>query len=220
MASIRLTVETLVILRVGHVGMLGPTSMSLVTSLARMTSIGGASGPVGSLVRSSLLLALTRYLTFGPSNWCWARDVFRRIVSIEFLVNGLWNGCNLGTKLLLDSVEIEAIIPIDQVDRHTQMSETSRSTNTMEVSLRVLRKVEIDNHVHSLDVDTTSEKIRTHEVAANTIPKVMEHTVTVMLQHLSVRVKAGISKLGNFLRKQLHSVSGVAENNGLVDLKF
>ena len=220
MASMRLTLVTRIVLRMGPVGLLGSASTTLITPLARVAPIRSASAPVGSLVRCSLLLALTRYLTFGPSNWCWARDVFGRIVSVEFLINGLWNGCNLGTKLLLDSVEVEAIIPIDQVDRHSQMSEPSRSTNAMEVGLRILRKIEIDDHIHSLDVDTTSKKIRTYEVAANTIPEIMKHAVAVVLQHLGMRVETRVSKLGNFLRKQLHTVCGVAENDGLIDLQF
>ena len=220
MASIRLTLVTRVILRVGPVVLLGSASTTLITPLARIAPMRSATAPVGSLVRSRLLLALTRYLSFGPSNWCWARDVFRRIVSVEFLINGLWDGCNLGTKLLLDSVQVEAILPIDQVDRHAQMSEPSRSTNAMEVGLRILRKIKIYDHVHSLDVDTTGKKIRTYEVAANTIPEIMKHAVAVVLQHLGMGVETGVSKFGDFLRKQLHTVCGVAENDGLVDLQF
>ena len=48
----------------------------------------------------------------------------------------------------------------------------------------------------------------------------MKHAITVVLQHFGVRVKAGVSKFGNFLRKQLYTVCGVAENDGLVDLEF
>ena len=155
MASIRLTVVTRVVLKVSPVGMLWSTPVSLIASLARIAPIGSARGPVRSLVRSSLLLALARCMTFGRNNWRWARNAFGGIVSIELLVDGLWNGCNLGTELLLDSVEVESIIPIDQVDRHSQMSEPSRSTNAMEVSLCILREIEIDNHIYSLDVDTT-----------------------------------------------------------------
>ena len=220
MACIRLTLKTRVVLRVGPIGLLGSASTTLMTPLARIAPIRSASAPVGSLVSSSLLLALTGYLTFGPSNWCWARDVFGRIVSVEFLINGLWNGCNLGTKFLLDSVEVEAILPIDQVDRHSQMAEPSRSTNAMKVGLRILRKIEIDDHIYGLDVDTTSKKIGTYKVAANTIPEIMEHAVAVVLQHLGMRIETGVSKFGDFLRKQLHTICGVAENDGLVDLQF
>lgn len=113
MASTRLALVSRVVLIVGPVGMLGSTSISMITTLARVAPVGSARGPVRSLVRSSLLWSLARCLTFGLCNWCWTRDIFGRIVSVELLVNGLWNGCNLGTELLLDSVEVEAIIPID-----------------------------------------------------------------------------------------------------------
>ena len=205
---------------VGPVGLLRSSAISLISPLTRVAPIGSAGAPVGSLARSSLLLALTRYLTLGSHNWCWARDVLGRIVSVEFLVNRLRNGRNFRTKLLLDSVEIEAIIPVDQVDRYSQMSETARSTNAMEIGLCILREIEIDDHIHSLNVNTTSKKIRAYEVAANTVSKIVKHAVTVVLQHLGVRVEARVSKLGDFLGKQLHSICGVAENNGLIDLEF
>ena len=48
----------------------------------------------------------------------------------------------------------------------------------------------------------------------------MKHAITIVLQHFGVRVKAGVPKFGNFLRKQLYPICGVAENDGLVDLKF
>ncbi len=100
------------------------------------------------------------------------------------------------------------------------MSETSRSTDAMKIGLRILREIEIDDYVDSLNVYTTGEKVRANEIAAYTVPEVMKYTVTIVLQHLGVRVKAGVSKLGDLLRKQLHSVCGVAEDDRLVDLKF
>ena len=35
-----------------------------------------------------------------------------------------------------------------------------------------------------------------------------------------MRIETGVSKFGDFLRKQLHTVCGVAENDGLVDSQF
>ena len=86
------------------------------------------------------------------------------------------------------------------------MSETSRSTNTMEVGLRIFGEVEIDDNIHSLNVDTTGKKIRANKIAAYTVPEVMKYTVTVVLHHFGVRVEARVSEFGNLLRKQLHSV--------------
>lgn len=100
------------------------------------------------------------------------------------------------------------------------MTESSRSTNAMKVGLRILRKIKIDDHVYGLDVDTPSKKVRTYKVATYTIPEIMKHAVAVVLQHLGMRIETGVSKFGDLLRKQLHTVCGVAENDGLVDLQF
>ena len=158
MASIRLTLVTQVVLRI-PIALLGSTSVSLIASLAGVAPVGMTRASVGPLIRSSLLLALARCLTIGSYNRCWARNVFGRVVSVELLINGLWNGGYLGTEFLLDPVEVEAIIPIDQIDRYSQMSKASRSTNTMEVGLRILWKIEVDDYVDSLNVDTTGKKI-------------------------------------------------------------
>ncbi len=81
------------------------------------------------------------------------------------------------------------------------MSKTSRSTNAMEVRLGIFWKIKVDDYIDSLNIDTTGKKIRAHEIAAYTVPEVMENAITVVLQHLRVRVKAGVSKFGYLLRK-------------------
>lgn len=48
----------------------------------------------------------------------------------------------------------------------------------------------------------------------------MKHTVSIVLQHLGMRVKAGVSKFGDLFCEQLHTVCGVAENDGLVYLQL
>ena len=48
----------------------------------------------------------------------------------------------------------------------------------------------------------------------------MEDTVAVVLEHLGVDVKAGVAKLSDLLCQELHSIDGVAEDDGLIDLKL
>lgn len=40
------------------------------------------------------------------------------------------------------------------------------------------------------------------------------------LSHLGVNVEAGVSQLGDLLGEELHSLRGVAEDYGLVDLEL
>lgn len=44
------------------------------------------------------------------------RDALRRLIDVELLLDGLGNRLDLGPKFLLDLVQVEAVIPVDQVD--------------------------------------------------------------------------------------------------------
>lgn len=89
----------------------------------------------------------------------WTRDVLGGIVHVERLVYRAWNGLYLGAQFLLDFVEIESVIPIDEVDGKTKMAKTARTTDPVQISLSILGEVKIDDNVHRLDVDSAGEKI-------------------------------------------------------------
>lgn len=81
------------------------------------------------------------------------------------------------------------VFPVDEVDRKSKMSKSTRATNAMKVCFRVFREIEVDNDIYSLNINTTSEEIRAYEITANTIPKVVEDTIAVILEHFRVRVE-------------------------------
>ena len=99
------------------------------------------------------------------------------------------------------------------------MAETPRSTNPMEIGFGIFGKVKIDDYVHRLDIDSTSEEIRTDKIAIDTVAKVVKYSIPIMLQHLRMGVEAGIAKIDDLFREKLYAVCGVAEYDRLVDLK-
>lgn len=78
---------------------------------------------------------------------------------IKWFVNHFWNRLNFRAQLGFDAMKSEAIVVRDQIDGDTEMSESARSTDTMQVRFGHFRKIEIDDNVDGLNVDTTSEKI-------------------------------------------------------------
>lgn len=66
------------------------------------------------------------------------------------------------------------------------MTITAATTDTMEIRLRVLGEVKVDDNIDRLDIDTSREEIRADEIAANTVAKVVEDTITMLLEHLSM----------------------------------
>ena len=147
-----------------------------------------------------------------------SRNALRRVVHIESLVDCLRDGLNFGAQFLLDPIEIESILPVDQIDGKTQVPEPSRPTDAMEIGLGVLGKVEVDDHINRLDVDSSSQQIRADQVTANAIAEIVEDSVAALLGHPSMAVEARISEFGNLLGEQLHPVRRVAEDDGLIDL--
>ena len=109
--------------------------------------------------------------------------------NIQPPVNRLRYRHDLRTQLLLDFVQVESVLVRDEVDRQTQVSEPTTAADAVEVRLRVLREVEVDDDVDGLDIDTASEEVRADEVAANAVTEVVENAVAVGLQHLGVRVE-------------------------------
>lgn len=137
---------------------------------------------MGFSVAPGLALCELPGLVLGQTrNRSW--NGIRGLVDIEFLVDRLRNGLDLCAELLLNLVEIETVIPVDEVDRQTQMSKTSGSANSVQVGLSVLWEVEVDDHVNRLDIDTSGEQVRADKVSTDSIPEIVENTVTVVLEH-------------------------------------
>jgi len=139
---------------------------------------------------------------------------------VQGLVDDLGDGADLCAQLLLDPVEGEPVVVGDQVDRHTQVTEPAGTTNSVQIRLGHLWKVEVDDDIDCLDVDSSREEIRADEVPAEAGPEVVEDSVAVRLGHLGVDVVAGVAELSDLFGQQLHSLGRVAENDALVDLQF
>lgn len=149
-----------------------------------------------------------------------ARNGVWVLIDVQTLVNSLRDGLDFDAQILLNVVEVEAVVPIDEVDGEAEMAVTTRPTDTMKVSFRILREIEVDNDIDSLYINAPSEEIRADEVAAGTIAEVVEHSVPGVLGHLGVAVKAGVAQLGDLLSQEFNTVGRVAENNRLVDLEL
>lgn len=96
------------------------------------------------------LLGLTRV---GDRAW----DVFRRVVDVEFLINVLGDGLDFGAQFLLNLVQIESVLPVDEIDSEAKVTKAAGTTDTVQICLSVLWKVKVDYDIDRLNIDTTSE---------------------------------------------------------------
>lgn len=78
---------------------------------------------------------------------------------VKALVNMLRDGLDLGPEFLLDTIQIESVFVRNEVDSQTKMSKPARATDTMQIGLRVLGEVKVDNDVDRLNIDTSREEV-------------------------------------------------------------
>merc|ERR1719420_1527651 len=87
-----------------------------------------------------------------------SRISYRHVcLRVQCRVNVRCNRLDLRHQLLLHAIQVQAVVVRHKVDAQSQMTESSTSTDAVQVRLRVLREVEVDHHVHRLDVDPASE---------------------------------------------------------------
>jgi len=140
------------------------------------------------------------------------------LCDVEALVDDLGDGADLRAELVLDPVQGEAVVVRDEVEGDAEVAEAAGPTDAVEVGLRHLGEVEVDDDVDCLDVDAAGEEVAADQVPAQPGAEVVEHSVAMSLGHFGVNVVAGVTQLCDLFGQQLHSLCRVAEDNALVDL--
>lgn len=104
---------------------------------------------------------------------------------VEILVDVLWDGRNLGAQFIFNLEHLMLVIFSDEVEGETQMTKSTRTSDSVEIGVGAAWEVEVDNHVHGHDIDTTREQIGTHEASGLTVTEVMVNSSK--LRHKNVK---------------------------------
>lgn len=152
---------------------------------------------------------------------------------IEFRIDCSRDRFDSSRKFALDPPQVESILMGDEVNGKSQVAEATRPikswirkktlnqpSDSVKIGLSITGKVEIDHHIHGLDVDTTSQEIRANEVTAVSSTKIVEDTIAVMLHHPWMDVVARVADFRDFFGQQLHTLSRIAENDRLIHLQL
>lgn len=115
-------------------------------------------------------------------------------------------------------MELALILFGDEVDSNSLATETTRSTDTVNVVFAVGGKVIVNDKGHLLHVDTTSEQIGGDQDTGGSGSELSHNLVTLSLLHVSVEARHGVLLLGHLIRKLLYAPAGIAEDNSLSDV--
>jgi hypothetical protein len=118
---------------------------------------------------------------------------------------------------LLNLAHHADIVSGDEVDGNTLTSETSTTTNAMDVVLTVGGQVVVDDEGDLLDIDTTGEQVGGDEDTGRSGTELLHDNITLGLVHVTVH--GGDSEVtgSELVGEPVDLPAGVAEDDGLGD---
>jgi hypothetical protein len=118
---------------------------------------------------------------------------------------------------LLNLAHHADIVSGDEVDGNTLTSETSTTTDAMDVVLAVGGQVVVDDKGDLLDIDTTGEQVGGNEDTGRSGTELLHDDVTLGLVHVAVHGGDGEVTGSELVREPVDLPAGVAEDDGLGD---
>ncbi|GAO51261.1 hypothetical protein G7K_5367-t1 [Saitoella complicata NRRL Y-17804] len=124
---------------------------------------------------------------------------------------------DLGRVELLDVTHHTGVLRGDEVDSNTLPSETTATTDTVNVVLAVGGQVVVDDQRDLLNVDTTGKQVSGDQNTGRTGTELLHDNLTLTLLHVTVH--SGDSEVtgSELLGKPVDLSAGVAEDDGLSD---
>lgn len=136
---------------------------------------------------------------------------------LDEISNVLGHLLNLSVVESLKLLQSLAILLGDEVDGNTLTTETTTTTNSVDVVLLGDGEIKVDDERNLLNIDTTGQQISGNQDTGRTRSELLHNGVTLGLVHLTVNGRdselLGSKTLGNHVDLSL----GVAENDGLGD---
>jgi hypothetical protein len=105
----------------------------------------------------------------------------------------------------------------DKVDRNTLSSESTTSTDSVDVVLLGSGEIVVDDQRDLLDVDTSGQKVGGDQDSGRTGSELLHDDLSLSLVHVSVHGRDGELSLVEFGGEPVDLSSGRAEDDGLGD---
>jgi hypothetical protein len=109
------------------------------------------------------------------------------------------------------------IISGDEVDGNTLTTETTTTTDAVDVVLAVGGQVVVDDQRDLLDIDTTGQKVSGDQDTGRTGAELLHDNITLLLVHVTVHGRDGEVTGSQLVGEPVDLSAGVAEDDGLGD---
>jgi hypothetical protein len=144
-------------------------------------------------------------------------QICRRMIHLDEVGNVHGHLLNLSAVELLDLSHHADILGGHEVDRNTLPSETTSTTDSVDVVLTVGGEIVVDDQGNLLDIDTTGQKISGDQDTGGSRSELLHDQITLTLVHVAVHGGHGEVTRGELVGKPVNLPSGVAEDDSLCD---
>lgn len=124
---------------------------------------------------------------------------------------------DLGAVELLNLAHHAHIVGGNEVDSNTLTTETTATTNAVDIVLPVGGKVVVDDQRNLLDVDATGQKVGGDQNTRGAGTELLHNQVTLSLIHVTVHGRDGEVAGGELVGEPVDLAAGVAEDDSLGD---
>jgi len=115
--------------------------------------------------------------------------------------------------------ESSGIIGGNKVDGNSLSSESSRSSNSVNVVLQISGQIVVDDQRNLLDIDSSSKEISGDEDSGRSSSEFIQNDISFLLSNISVGGRNGEFSASHFVCQPIDLPSGIAENDGLGDVE-
>lgn len=144
-------------------------------------------------------------------------QICRTMIHLDEVGNIHWHLLDLGAVELLDFSHHAHVLGSDEVDGNTLPSETTTTTDSVDVVLTVGWEIVVDDQGDLLDIDTTGQKIGGDQDTGRARAELLHNQITLALVHVTVHGGHGEVTGGELVSEPVNLSPGVAEDNGLCD---
>lgn len=121
--------------------------------------------------------------------------------------------------MILDFLEEAGVLGEDEVDRSSLTTESTGTTDSMDVVLLLHGELVVDDETDLLDIDTSGKQVSGDQDADGTRSELLHHDFTLLLVHLSVHRSDDEVLVSHGFLQLIDSALGVAVNDGLLDVQ-
>mmetsp|Transcript_25834 Transcript_25834/g.18297 ORF Transcript_25834/g.18297 Transcript_25834/m.18297 type:complete len:213 (-) Transcript_25834:736-1374(-) len=122
--------------------------------------------------------------------------------------------------MFLQFLDEAGIVRLDEINSGTFSTETTSSTDSMDVVLLLEGQLVVDNETNLLHINTSSKQISGNKNTDSTGSEFLHHSLSLELVHLTMHDRDDEVLLNHSLLELLDTLLGVTVDKGLIDIKI